>query len=273
MIITRDLASFTKARGQLDKGSVALVPTMGALHEGHLALVKQAKETARYCIVTVFVNPLQFDQKDDFLRYPKLEQEDAQLLERHRVDLVWFPRVEDIYPEGFATHITVDGPALLWEGALRKGHFSGVATVVYRLFSLIKPDFACFGEKDWQQIQVIRKMVEDLMVPVALIDVPIVREIDGLAKSSRNRFLSEEERIKAPYLYKMLQQAYQQLQKGVNVVSVLSDAVQTLGKTGFNVDYFAAVDKNSLQEITQWNAHARLITAARLGSVRLLDNM
>ncbi len=273
MIITHDLVSFLKARNQLDDKNIAFVPTMGALHEGHLALVKKAREIAKYCIVTIFVNPLQFDQKDDFIRYPKLENEDVKLLEQNQVDLVWFPKVEDIYPPDFATHIVVNGPALLWEGALRKGHFLGVATVVYRLFKFIKPQFACFGEKDWQQIQVIRRMVADLILPVILVNVPIIREKDGLAKSSRNRFLSEKERIKAPFLYKTLQQTYDQLQKGAYLFSALEKARSDLEKAGFNLDYFTAVNKNSLREISNWDSNARLITAARLGTVRLLDNM
>lgn len=273
MIITHSLKAFLQARDQLKGQSVAVVPTMGALHEGHLALVKKAKETARYCIVTVFVNPLQFDQQEDFLRYPKIEAEDIQLLEQYEVDLVWFPGLEDIYPSDFATRIVVDGPALLWEGAIRQGHFSGVATVVHRLFSLIKPDFACFGEKDWQQIQVIKRMVQDLGVPVSLIRVPIVREKDGLAKSSRNRFLSSDERKKAPFLFHILQETYQKLQNKAELSVTLQKARQELINEGFKVDYFVAVDGESLQEISAWQTNARLIAAVQLGQVRLLDNI
>lgn len=273
MIVVRSLEAFLQERNKLEGQSLALVPTMGALHEGHLALVKKAKEVADYCIVTVFVNPLQFDQQDDFLRYPKVEEDDIRLLEQNGVDLVWFPEVEDIYPTGFATHIVVDGPALLWEGSIRKGHFSGVATVVYRLFSLIKPQFACFGEKDWQQVQVIRQMVQDLLLPVSLVNVPIVREKDGLAKSSRNRFLSLEERERASFLYEMLQKTYERLQKGEIITQTLQTAIQALEDKGFNVDYFTAVDGFTLQEVSEWKSNSRLITAAKLGSVRLLDNM
>lgn len=273
MIVAHSLTELFHAIEQLMARSLALVPTMGALHEGHIALVKKAKKVASHCIVTVFVNPLQFDQQDDFLRYPKIENDDIELLQQNQVDLVWFPRVEDIYPPGFATRIVVDGPALSWEGDVRKGHFSGVATVVYRLFSLIRPDYACFGEKDWQQLQVIRQMVRDLMLSVSLVNVPTVREESGLAKSSRNRFLTIEEAKKAPLLYKTLREAHQDLQNGKPIPEVLQKAVQDLENAGFRVDYFKAVNGNSLKFITEWEADSRLITAARLGSVRLLDNI
>lgn len=273
MIVARTLQEFLQARAGFKDYSIALVPTMGALHEGHMALVKRAKELSHYCIVTIFVNQLQFDQNEDFARYPKTEEHDIKLLEQHGVDLVWLPRVGDIYPKGFATHITVDGPALLWEGEKRPGHFSGVATVVYRLFSLIKPQVACFGEKDWQQLQVIRRMVEDLNIPISIFGVPIVRETDGLAKSSRNRFLSQEEHQKSALLYKVLKESHQRLLNGDPVSVVLKDAVGQLSHNGFDVDYFNAVDGASLCKISEWQHNARLITAAKLGSVRLLDNM
>ncbi|MDI2090950.1 pantoate--beta-alanine ligase [Commensalibacter oyaizuii] len=273
MIVARNLQEFLQARSSLKEYSIALVPTMGALHEGHLALIKRSKELAHYCIVTIFINELQFDQPEDFVRYPKTEDQDINLLKQHDVDLVWLPRAGDIYPQNFATHIVVDGPALLWEGAKRPGHFSGVATVVYRLFSLIKPNLACFGEKDWQQLQVIRRMVADLGIPISVFGVPTVREDDGLAKSSRNRFLSREEQQKAALLYKVLKQSHQHIQSGKNICDVLKQAVEELTKEGFEVDYFAAVDGSSLHEISEWKHDSRLITAARLGSVRLLDNM
>ncbi|CAI3953948.1 MULTISPECIES: pantoate--beta-alanine ligase [Commensalibacter] len=273
MIIARNLQEFLQARASFKDYSVALVPTMGALHDGHMALVKRAKELAHYCIVTIFVNQLQFDQKEDFSRYPKTEEHDIKLLEQHQVDLVWLPRVGDIYPKGFATQIVVDGPSLLWEGEKRPGHFSGVATVVYRLFSLIKPHVACFGEKDWQQLQVIRRMVEDLNIPISIFGVPIVREVDGLAKSSRNRFLSQEEQQKSALLYQVLNKSYQRLQNGEVISQVLESAVDELSQKGFEVDYFNAVDGKSLCKISEWSSNSRLITAAKLGSVRLLDNM
>ncbi|CAI3922151.1 Panthothenate synthetase (PanC) (PDB:1DIN) (PUBMED:17968677) [Commensalibacter communis] len=273
MIVARTLQEFLQARAGFNDYSVALVPTMGALHEGHMALVKRAKELSHYCIVTIFVNQLQFDQQEDFTRYPKTEEQDIRLLEQHHVDLVWLPRVGDIYPKDFATHITVGGPSLLWEGEKRPGHFSGVATVVYRLFSLIKPHIACFGEKDWQQLQVIHRMVEDLNIPISIFGVPIVRETDGLAKSSRNRFLSQEDHQKSALLYKVLKRSHQRLLNGEVVAEVLQDAVQQLSDNGFEVDYFNAVDGQSLCRITEWQQNARLITAAKLGSVRLLDNI
>lgn len=273
MIVARNLQEFLQARSHFNDNSVALVPTMGALHEGHMALVKRAKELSHYCIVTIFVNQLQFDQQADFARYPKTEAQDIQLLEQYHVDLVWLPRAEDIYPKDFATQITVDGPALPWEGAKRPGHFTGVATVVYRLFSLIKPHIACFGEKDWQQLQVICKMVDDLNIPISIYGVPTMREANGLAKSSRNRFLSQEEQQKAPLLYQILKESHQKLENGETVSLVLENAIHQLSKNGFEVDYFNAVDGKSLSTISEWSHHGRLITAARLGSVRLLDNI
>lgn len=273
MIIARNLQEFLQARASLQDDSVALVPTMGALHDGHMALVKRAKTLSRYCIVTIFVNQLQFDQNTDFERYPKTEDHDIKLLEQHQVDLVWLPSAEDIYPKGFATTINVDGPALLWEGEKRPGHFAGVATVVYRLFSLIKPKIACFGEKDWQQLQVILRMVEDLNIPISVVGVPTVRETDGLAKSSRNRFLSQEDQQKSILLYQTLKESHQRLEEGGDISLVLESAVNQLSKNGFEVDYFNAVDGKSLCKISKWSSNGRLITAAKLGSVRLLDNM
>lgn len=274
MIVARNLQTFLQARANFNKDdSIALVPTMGALHDGHMALVKRAKDLSRYCIVTIFVNQLQFDQKADFTRYPKTEEQDIQLLEQHHADLVWLPRTEDIYPKNFATKITVDGPALQWEGEKRPGHFTGVATVVYRLFSLIKPNIACFGEKDWQQLQVICKMVKDLNIPISIHGVPTMRETSGLAKSSRNRFLSQEEQQKATLLYQVLKESHQKLQNGESVSLILKEAIDRLSKNNFEVDYFSAVDRKSLCKISKWSHRGRLITAAKLGSVRLLDNI
>lgn len=273
MIVARNLQEFLQAKSHFKDDSIALVPTMGALHQGHIALVQRAKEKAHYCIVTIFVNELQFEQQQDFLRYPKTEDNDIQLLEQHQVDLVWLPRSEEIYPATFATHIVVDGPALQWEGAIRKGHFSGVATVVYRLFALIQPQVACFGEKDWQQLQVIRRVVADLGISVSIMGVPTVREQNGLAKSSRNRFLSKEDYQKAGLLYEVLSHSHQQLQEGADVSATLKTAIHTLNIAGFGVDYFSAVDSSSLIEVKKWGGDNRLITAARLGSVRLLDNI
>lgn len=273
MIVAHTLQEFLQSRSQLQNHSVALVPTMGALHEGHIAVIKKAKELSHYCIVTIFVNQLQFDQLDDYLRYPKTEENDIRLLEKNQVDLVWLPKAHDIYSKNFCTRIVIEGPALNWEGAVRKGHFSGVATLVNRLFSLIKPTIACFGEKDWQQLQVIKRMVEDLNIPVTIFGVPIVREKNGLAKSSRNKFLTPDEHEKASLLYKTLQNSYQKIQNNQNISKVLEEAVQTLESEGFKVDYYAAVNSNTMTELRKWCQDGRLIAAAKLGSVRLIDNM
>lgn len=273
MIIARTLEELRHAKELQKDKSLALVPTMGALHKGHMALVKRAKNLAPFTAVSIFVNPIQFDQQSDFQRYPKTEEADLELLKEQQVDLVWIPEVEAMYPKGFATRVTVGGPSLQWEGALRHGHFEGVSTVVSRLFALLKPQYACFGEKDWQQLQVIRRMVEDLVLPVVIEGVPIIREEDGLAKSSRNRFLTDSQRSRAALLIQTLRKAKIALEAGQNIAIVQKGATDFLEKNGFKVDYLAAVEGHSMEALDVWKPTARLIAAAHLGSVRLLDNL
>lgn len=267
-----DLEKFKKEHSN-KKMLLGLVPTMGALHAGHLALVKAAQKECDQVMVSIFVNPTQFDQGSDLDRYPREHERDIALLKDVGCTAVWVPDTSIIYPEGFATHIMVEGPARQWEGARRPGHFSGVATVVSRLFGLIKPDFSYFGEKDWQQLQVVRRMVIDLAFPVIIKGIPIIRENDGLAMSSRNRFLSPDERTKAPSLYENLLKAREKLRKESKTQHILEETQQALQKAGFDVDYLALVDGHSLASQDRWTHTSRLICAARLGSVRLLDNI
>ncbi|QNT77868.1 pantoate--beta-alanine ligase [Entomobacter blattae] len=283
MEVLRNLADLEDYRhhiGLKKSEMLTLVPTMGSLHAGHLSLVQRAKEPSpeqpealpAKVMVSIFVNPIQFDQPEDLKRYPRQEEYDIALLSEAGCDAVWIPDVKAMYPKGFATRIEVEGPALLWEGARRPGHFSGVATVVARLFGLITPDRAIFGEKDWQQLQVIKRMVADLSLGIIIEGAPIVREEDGLALSSRNQFLTPTERAQAPILYKTLLQVREKLQNKAPH-SVLQEARQTLTEKGFSVDYLEIVQKEEMLVAKAWSEHTRLITAARLGSVRLLDNI
>jgi pantoate--beta-alanine ligase len=255
-------------------GTVALVPTMGALHGGHLALVDEAKRRADHVVATIFVNPTQFGKGEDFGRYPRQEDADAQLLAEHGCDLLWVPNVVDIYPDGPAASIHVSGVSERWEGEARPGHFDGVATVVARLFEAVKPDLAVFGEKDFQQLAVIRRMIEDLSIPVEIIGVPIVRDTDGLALSSRNAYLSAEERSKALALPRILIATRDAIRAGQPVESALEQAKRELLAGGFRqVDYLALVDAVTLEPLDRIRGEMRLIAAAVIGSTRLIDNL
>ena len=254
-------------------GHIAMVPTMGALHAGHQALVHAALAGDAGVVTSIFVNPTQFAANEDLSRYPRDEAGDLGKLEASGCHLVWLPDVETMYPPGAATMIEVAGPALHWEGAARPGHFRGVATVCARLFGQVRPDKAYFGEKDWQQVQVVTRMVNDLLLPLEIVPVPTVREADGLALSSRNRFLTPEERAQAPALYARLQATAAALAAGEPAETVLAQACAALTQTDFDVDYFTLVDGPSLEPLDRLQPNARLITAARLGTVRLLDNL
>jgi pantoate--beta-alanine ligase len=255
-------------------GTVALVPTMGALHPGHLALVDEAKRWADKVVATIFVNPKQFGENEDFGRYPRKEEEDASLLEEHGCDLLWIPGVEDIYPQGFATHVSVSGVSERWEGEARPGHFDGVATVVARLLLSVRPDIALFGEKDFQQLAVIRRMVRDLGLGVNIVAVPTVREPDGLALSSRNAYLSAAERGQAVALPRALDDAKRAILAGQPVSAALEEAKQKLLECGFSrVDYLALVDADTLEPLDAPADEMRLIAAAVIGATRLIDNL
>jgi pantoate--beta-alanine ligase len=247
---------------------------MGALHAGHLALVEAAKEKADRVIASIFVNPLQFNDPGDLARYPRQEAEDAAKLEGAGCDLVWLPTAEQFYPEGFATTVSVAGVSDRWEGEHRPGHFDGVATVVSKLFIAAMPDVAIFGEKDWQQLAVIRRMTADLGLPVEIIGHPTIREEDGLAMSSRNALLSADERARAPALNRLMSELAASIAGGSDVPSEIERIIEELGQAGFEpIDYVAYVDGDTLEPLDGYRDGGRLIAAAFLGGVRLVDNM
>jgi pantoate--beta-alanine ligase len=253
---------------------VALVPTMGALHAGHMALVDAARSQADRVVASIFVNPLQFGPGEDLARYPRQEEADRALLEAHGCDLVWMPGVDDLYPQGFATTVSVAGVSERWDGAARPGHFNGVATVVAKLLIAVRPHVALFGEKDFQQLAVIRRMVTDLGLLVEIVGVPTVRDDDGLALSSRNAYLSADERARALALPQALEEAARAIVDGDHVTTVLALAKARLGKAGFGkVDYVALVDPATLEPLESAQGAMRLIAAATIGSTRLIDNI
>ena len=254
--------------------TLAFVPTMGALHVGHMALIDEAKKNADKVAASIFVNPTQFNDKRDLARYPRQENEDARKLEEAGCDLLWAPAVGDIYPEGFSTSVHVSGIAGRWEGEHRPGHFNGVATVVAKLFMMMRPTVAVFGEKDFQQLAVIRRMTADLSIPVAIIGVPTVRERDGLAMSSRNALLSQPERERAPDLYRHLSELADSITSGAPVMPAIDGTISDLERTGFGpVDYIAYVDGETLEPMDRFREGGRLVAAAFLGHVRLIDNL
>lgn len=253
---------------------IALVPTMGALHVGHMALVEYARKHADKVVMSIFVNPTQFGPNEDFDRYPRTLEADQTLAAQYGVDAIWAPTVAEMYPEGFATsvHVAKLGEGLC--GAHRSGHFDGVATVVSKLLLQALPDIACFGEKDFQQLAIITRMVTDLNIPTDIHGVPIVREEDGLALSSRNRYLSEPERDIAPMLHNILQHTAGELRTSSPVALTLEHASQMLLHAGFaSVDYLEYVDSATLEPQSILSSKGRLVVAAYLGKTRLIDNI
>jgi len=271
--IVRNSEELAQARVSFD-GSLALVPTMGALHAGHMALVAEGGKRADKVAASIFVNPAQFGPNEDFSRYPRQEEQDLAMLGEAGCDLVWMPSVADIYPHGFATTVSVAGVSDRWEGEARPGHFDGVATVVAKLLLAVRPDVALFGEKDFQQLAVIRRMVRDLGIPVEIVGVPTVREPDGLALSSRNAYLSDDQRARTVALPNALKASRDTIVGGGSVGSALAQAKQTLVDAGFlKIDYVALVDADTLEPLDIPQGAMRLIAAATIGSTRLIDNI
>ncbi|HGM6605201.1 pantoate--beta-alanine ligase [Serratia ureilytica] len=254
---------------------IALVPTMGNLHDGHMTLVDEARARADVVVVSVFVNPMQFDRPDDLARYPRTLQEDSEKLTRRGVDLVFAPAPAAVYPQGLEqqTYVDVPGISTILEGASRPGHFRGVSTIVSKLFNLVQPDLACFGEKDYQQLALIRKMVADMGYDIDIIGVPTVRAKDGLALSSRNGYLTAEERKVAPQLSKIMNALAQQLANGErHVETLLEQTAEQLRAAGFTPDELFIRDADSLQPLTVDSQRAVVLMAAWLGKARLIDN-
>jgi len=253
--------------------TIGLVPTMGALHEGHLSLVRLAKAECRRAVATIFVNPSQFGANEDLSAYPRDEAADLKLLDSVETDLLFAPAVEEIYPPGFATTVTVAGLTEHLCGPHRPGHFAGVATVVTKLLTQALPDQAYFGEKDFQQLQVIRRLARDLDLPVAIRGGATMRGVDGLALSSRNRYLTAEDRAKAAALPRLLREAAKRLAGGGEADAVLSEVRQGLTTAGFTrIDYVTLADEAALQPLPRAAAGSRVFAAAWLGRTRLIDN-
>ncbi|WP_154957041.1 pantoate--beta-alanine ligase [Klebsiella grimontii] len=254
---------------------IALVPTMGNLHDGHMKLVDTAKASAHVVVASIFVNPMQFDRAEDLARYPRTLQDDCEKLNKRKVDLVFAPAAAEIYPQGTESQTYVDVPGLstMLEGASRPGHFRGVSTIVSKLFNLIQPDVACFGEKDFQQLALIRKMVADMGYDIEIIGVPIMRAKDGLALSSRNGYLSAEQRKIAPGLYKVMNRAAEKLAAGErNLDEIIAIAGQELNEKGFRADDIQIRDADTLLALTENSQRAVILMAAWLGEARLIDN-
>ncbi|MEE7493829.1 pantoate--beta-alanine ligase [Methylobacterium oryzae] len=251
---------------------VVLIPTMGALHDGHLALVAEARRIGRRAVASIFVNPTQFGPSEDFSRYPRDLDSDLALLAQGGADAAWTPGVETMYPPGFATRIEVAGLTDGLCGPFRPGHFAGVATVVTKLLNQVRPDVALFGEKDFQQLRVIQQAVADLDLPVEIRGVPTVREPDGLALSSRNRYLSAEERAVAPKLQAVLTEIAAASRNGTPVAGRIAAGRAALEAAGFRVQYLAVCDARTLVPVERVDGPARVLVAAFLGRTRLIDN-
>ncbi len=276
MQIVREVEALRREIAALrgEGGTIAFVPTMGALHAGHMALVAEGRRRATHVVASIFVNPTQFGPNEDLSTYPRREAADAAMLEQEGCALLWAPDAATMYPEGFATTVTVTGVSEGLDGAARPGHFDGVATVVAKLFGQVRPDFALFGEKDYQQLAVIRRMVRDLDLGIEIVGVATQRDADGLALSSRNTYLSEEERRSARMLPRALADAARAIQQDGNVPEALEGVRSRLAASGFDpIDYVALCDADTLAPVNSLSAPARLLAAARLGKTRLIDNL
>jgi pantoate--beta-alanine ligase len=255
-----------------DGQSIALVPTMGGLHEGHLKLIDKAKECSDMVVVSVFVNPTQFAENEDFEAYPKTLSEDKKLLETIKVDAMFFPLDNEIYPDDSTQDYDVGEMGKILCGISRPIHFNGVAQVVARLFGIIKPDYAVFGEKDYQQLLIINSLVERQAIKTTIVSVPTVRDEDGLAISTRNNYLSFEDRIKAPLFYQQLIATKAAIQSGADISEATEQAVDVLSNI-FDVEYVEVLNANNLTEITTSSSEIIIISAVKLGETRLIDNI
>ena len=277
MLIAKTIAEVRAAVAKLrgDKKCIGLVPPMGALHEGHLSLVRAARAHCSAVVVTIFVNPTQFGPKEDFAKYPRTLDEDCALLEKEAVDVIFVPEAAEIYPPVASTVVEVAGISDRLDGVTRPGHFVGVATVVAKLFTIVQPDHAFFGQKDAAQVAVLRRMVRDLHFNLELIVCPIVREADGLAMSSRNRYLSVDERQQALVLRRALRRVEAEVAAGVVESQPLIDAGLAVlaDEPEIRVDYFSIVDPETLEEVPDVTAGALVAVAAAVGLTRLIDNV
>jgi pantoate--beta-alanine ligase len=273
--IARDLEALRESIAALRDGGqrIALVPTMGALHAGHVALIEAAKRPGTKVVASIFVNPMQFGANEDLSRYPRREMADIRMLTEAGCDLLWLPTAEIMYPDGFATDVHVSGVSEGFDGASRPGHFDGVATVVSKLFNQVGPDAAYFGEKDYQQLAVIRRFAADLDFGIEIVGVPTQRDDDGLALSSRNIYLDDEQRRQAVALPRALGVAARAIARGEDADAVLDDARTMLTGAGFVIDYVALADAETLAENPSPDRPRRLLAAARMGGTRLIDNI
>ena len=276
MQILRTVAELrTRVRGWKQDGrQVGVVPTMGALHEGHMSLVRAARRGCDRVIVTIFVNPMQFNSPDDLSKYPRTEDADAALLFREGVDILFAPGPDEVYPQGFDSRVLVGGVTAPLEGEMRPGHFEGVATVVAKLFGMTQADRAYFGQKDWQQLQVVRRMVTDLNIPVEVVGCETIREADGLAMSSRNARLDPLSRAQAPALHRIMVKTAAQIRGGGEIAASLAQARDDLRQAGFTeVEYLDLRTAAMLEPATGIEQPVRLLAAAWIGGVRLIDNI
>src|SRR5687767_1234835 len=274
--IVREVEALRQAVEALraDGGRIALVPTMGALHAGHMALVAEARRQADHVVASIFVNPTQFGANEDLATYPRRESADASMLEQEGCDLLWAPDAATMYPDGFETSIRVAGVSEGLDGAARPGHFDGVATIVAKLFNQVRREIALFGEKDYQQLAVIRRLVRDLDMDIEIVGIPTQRDADGLALSSRNAYLSEDERRAARSLPRCLGEAVAALQDGADIGETLAAARDKLARAGFDpIDYVELRDAETLAPVSALDRPARLLAAATIGRTRLIDNL
>lgn len=278
MLVVNDIPTLRQTISQFRQQgeTIAFVPTMGNLHDGHLTLVHEAQQRARRVVVSIFVNPMQFDRAEDLANYPRTLEQDCARLRAAGVDAVFTPTPEIMYPHGLGaqTYVEVPGISTLLEGALRPGHFRGVATVVTKLFNLVQPDVACFGQKDYQQLALIRQMVADMAMPIEIVGVPTVRAEDGLALSSRNGYLSAAERAIAPLLARVMRQLGERIEQGEQDYEVLiQQATEQLDEGGFRTDAIDLVDAETLLPLGAQSQKAVILMAAFLGRARLIDNL